>query len=121
MFNYNLHSYNSRGFSKEKAVICNKLLSDNISILGIREHFLLGRNISKIKNLLCDHSVIGQSAVKDNNNQNSGRPKGGLCMVIPKNWRNLVTTVKTFMEAPSDNHQVQQLKRVNNKCLPSCG
>ena len=56
-------------------------------MIGLQELFLLRKNLYKLKNMFTDYAVLCQPAFRETATLNSGRPKGGLAMIIPKGWR----------------------------------
>ena len=83
-YKLSIFSYNSRGFSANSAIVCNKLNSlhtDRIPIILNQENFILKGNSYKINQALPDSHMIIKPAEK--NGQDSGRPKNGMFVSIP--------------------------------------
>ena len=87
-------SYNSRGFSANSAIVCNKLnnlFEDSIPIILNQENFVLKGNAYRIRQALLDSHTLIKPAEKSN--QNSGRPKNGMFVSIPLAFRTLLKDV----------------------------
>ena len=84
-------SYNSRGFCRIKQEFCNVLTSfqtigNSIPILCNQENFVLRANSYKITNALPNFYTVIKPAVKQC--LNNGRPKNGMFMAVPSNFKN---------------------------------
>ena len=86
--NFNIISFNTRGFDLAKQQFCYNLLNceklhenNEIKILCNQENFLLRGNKHLLKEALPGFHVIFKPAVKDNI---EGRPKNGMFMAIPE-------------------------------------
>ena len=69
--------------------------SNHCSIVCLQEHFLLRNNLYKLSKQFKNHSVLAKPAFKNFQVQNTGRPMGGLATIIPKNFRKLVTILRS--------------------------
>ena len=101
-FNLKLCSFNSRSCSIDKSIISKKFLEDGNSVLAVQEHFLLGKNLNKLKNQYPEFAVIGQAAHKDSSSL-CGRPKGGLAFILPEGW------IKWFKLIPISTWRIQAI------------
>ena len=89
-----IYSYNTRGSSENKLRFINDILevsARNSSIFCIQEHFLLRNNVYKLSKNLPNFAVLAKPAFKNFHVQNTGRPMGGLAIIIPKGWRKNTT------------------------------
>ena len=85
-----IFSYNSRGSSREKLCFINSLIKasgSDIPIFCIQEHFTMRNNLYKFSKTFVNFSVFSVPAVKDFEAQDRGRPKGGLSIILPKEFR----------------------------------
>ena len=88
-----VNSYNSRSFSANSAIVCNKLnnLFDSIPIILNQENFVLKGNAYRIRQALPESHTLIKLAEKSN--QNSGRPKNDMFVSIPLTFRSLLKDV----------------------------
>ena len=94
----NFISYNTRGTSVNSNRVIQELIvkyGETNSIIGIQEHFLLRKNSKKIRNNNSNMATIIKPAIKARMTINSGRPKGGLALLVPKCLRSYITVVQT--------------------------
>ena len=89
-------SYYSRGFSESQQKVLNMITSQNtvgdkLPIVCNQENFILKGNSYKILQTLPKFHILMNPAVKDD--QNTGRPKGGLFIAIPDSIKNLIKDV----------------------------
>ena len=85
-----LYSYNSRGSSEEKLNYIQEIINlcgNNLPVCLVQEHFLLRSNIYKLSKFFKSSAVLAKPAFKNFENQNTGRPMGGLAVIIPKHLR----------------------------------
>ena len=75
-------SYNPTGWNTQKAnMIKEFLLSKNIKICAIQEHFILPQNLHKIQEHFKNFKIFSLPAVKSNTQISRGRPSGGLAFI----------------------------------------
>ena len=75
-------SFNTTGMSDFKGNFINTiLLTHSIQICGIQEHFLLEKNLHKLKKYFPQYDVFGLSAFKSNAQIHGGRGSGGLAIL----------------------------------------
>ena len=77
-------SYNTRGFSAQKQLVCQKLVtiaSNKIPIICTQETFILRSNAYKISKALPNFHIVFKAAKKDTFDK--GRPKNGMFIAIP--------------------------------------
>ena len=92
-----LYSYNSRGSSTEKLSYIDNLINlcgNKIPILLLQEHFLLRSNVYKLSKFFSNSAVLAKPAFKKFENQNTGRPMGGLAVIMPKHLRKSTKIIK---------------------------
>ena len=82
-----IFSYNSRGFSENKKVLCKSLITEYVSnnqypLLAIQEHFIMKANCYKFYQAFPESFVVVKPAIKGN--YVNGRAKGGLVMIFPQ-------------------------------------
>ena len=83
-------SYNSTGWSTHKAKTINDfLISKNIKICAVQEHFMLKQNLHKLQDNFPNYELFAVPAFKSSTNITRGRPSGGLgflyCNSLSKN------------------------------------
>ena len=92
-----IFSYNSRGNSKVKLDFINSLISvygSQVPIFCLQEHFTMRNNLYKISKSFPNYTVLSVPAIKDCQVQNRGRPKGGLSIILPKEYRKSIKLIK---------------------------
>lgn len=97
-------SYNTTGFNDQRGEfindICNTLGRENC-LIAIQEHWLLGKNKSRINNILPNDLVIfSVGAFKDHKQIRRGRGKAGLAQI----WHQSVDHLITRLSLPVTNH-----------------
>ena len=60
----------------------------------LQEHFLLRNNLGKLSKYFNKYSVLAKPTFKDFSNQTRGRPKGGLAVIIPKQFRKFIKIIE---------------------------
>jgi hypothetical protein len=71
-------SYNSTGWSTHKAKTINDfLISKNIKICAVQEHFMLKQNLHKLQDNFPNYELFAVPAFKSSTNITRGRPSGG--------------------------------------------
>ena len=66
---------------------------NSIPIYCIQEHFLLRANLYKLSQAFSKFTVLPKPAHKSFLHQDSGRPMGGLAIIIPREFRKYATIV----------------------------
>ena len=92
-----IFSYNSRGNSREKLDFINSLIKSSgsqIPIFCVQEHFTMRNNLYKISKSFQNFTVVSVPAFKDCQVQDRGRPKGGLSIILPKDYRKSLKLIK---------------------------
>lgn len=113
--NYNnfmhLGSYNSSGWNSHIAsMIKNTMVSKNIPIFAVQEHWLLGKNLFKIQEYFQDYDIFSVPAFKANTHISKGRPSGGLSFIYSSTLSKSIERVLV-----PDSNRVQAIKvNLNN-------
>ena len=89
-----IFSYNTRGFSAQKQLVCQKLVtiaSNKIPIICTQETFILRSNSYKINKALPNFHIVFKAAKKDTFDK--GRPKNGMFIALPSKYKEQVTDI----------------------------
>ena len=99
-------SFNPTGLNDVKANLINTILiSHGIKIGTIQEHFLLEKNLHRLKKYFPQYEIFSLSAYKNTVQINSGRPSGGLAFLYHPSLSKFISRVTC-----PNSYRVQGLK-----------
>ena len=99
-------SFNPTGLNDVKANLINTILiSHDIKICTIQEHFLLDKNLHRLKKYFPQYEIFSLSAYKNTVQINSGRPSGGLAFLYHPSLSKFISRVTC-----PNSYRVQGLK-----------
>ena len=93
-------SHNTTGWNSYKAdFIKNLVISKNVDVIAIQEHFLLKQNMVKIQEQFSGFELFALPAFKNDTKITAGRPSGGLALL----YRNHLNSSISRISCPNSN------------------